>query len=76
MDNLKKDAYDRFDSLIDDHVMTNKCPVPIYMDADVGPSYKSSATHGKKFAHFTAYQGCRTFYLCAYPANMQYTVVP
>ncbi|GJM95468.1 hypothetical protein PR202_ga12206 [Eleusine coracana subsp. coracana] len=41
VDKLKRHAYAQLDGLIDDHVMKDKCPVPINTDADAGPSYKS-----------------------------------
>ncbi|KAK3139983.1 hypothetical protein QOZ80_5AG0393590 [Eleusine coracana subsp. coracana] len=57
VDKLKRHAYAQLDGLIDDHVMKDKCPVPINTDADAGPSYKSCATQKNCSAHSTAYQG-------------------
>lgn len=41
---LKKDAYDRWDGLPEDHVMKDDIPVPICMDADTTGPGQSSCT--------------------------------
>lgn len=60
VDKLKKNAYDQWDDLTEDHVMKDNIPVPIDTDADAitGPSCMPSAAQQKHSGHhFSVHQG-------------------